>query len=75
MATDPLENGQIRYHTASIKVLESTKDDVITFIGNLLIVVPWIHRTPDEVIVLDNQLLRPIFLFIRTNDISCPASE
>ena len=75
MATDPLKNGQIRYYTASIEVLESTKDDVIAVIGNLLIIVPRIYRTTDEVIVLNNQLLRPIFLCVRTNNISRPAPE
>ena len=71
----PFKNRQIRYHTASVEVLESVEEDVIAIIRNLLVVIPRIDGTTDEVIILGNQLLRPLLLFIRANDISCPAPE
>lgn len=39
------ENGQIRYHTTGIEVLESIKDKMISFICNVQIIISWVHST------------------------------
>ena len=75
MTTNPFENGQVRHHAASVEVLESTEDDVVAVVGDLLVVIPRIHRTTDEEVVLNNQLLRPLLLFVRPDDIGRPAPE
>lgn len=75
MVTYPFKDRQIRNHTTSVEVLESTEDDVIAIIRDLLVIIPRINRTTDEVVILNNQLLRPSLLFVRANDISRPAPE
>lgn len=65
--TYPFKNRQIGHHAARVKMLETTENNMITVIRDLLIVVARIDSTANKVIILKDQLLRAVMLLIRAN--------
>ena len=64
----PFKDSQIRDYTAGVEVLEATEDDMIAIILDDLVVIAWIDGATDEVIVLNDQLLRALILVVRAHD-------
>ena len=68
------QDRQIKYHAASVEVLEASKNDMIAVLDNFLIAISWIDSATNEKIVFDDQLLGAIVLFICPSHCrrSCP---